>query len=511
MASSCPHPLGVLPLGNSFAETAAPDIRSASLGPYFSALSDALLVSVLCFCDADALRSLALSSKALYAFARDDELWRALTLANFGVDFRFCASWRRTYVARAAAFAVPELGGDISTAESYLPHRNSKKWGQVVQITGLYSDVLFHKWRCQSAEVREAWLRFDNAPRIDAARVTCEQFRTEYEAPGVPVVITGLATEWPAFRKWDKGYLGRKFGDVSFTAGGYPFPMQKYMEFANAVEGRCDQPLYLFDKDFARKAPELAADYEVPSYFDDDLFQYLGGDSKRPAYRWLIVGPRNSGSSFHKDPNGTSAWNACIRGSKKWIFFPPDHPPPGVHPSSNEGDVTAPMSVLEWYMNYYDSAREAGSKVGAVECTVKAGEIVFVPSGWWHAVINLGWSAAVTQNYVSSVNFAQVAQWLTERPDQVSGCCNAAQAHEVARTFVSRVLEARPELRCMLSKRRKGSGGQISMPGSRVRPALVESDRRRLPSAGLWAALTVVSEQDKGAAIEKSSFSFGVG
>ena len=62
-------------------------------------------------------------------------------------------------------------------------------------------------------------------------------------------------------------------------------------------------------QDFALAAPQLLADYEVPPYFADDLFAALGED-ERPDYRWLIVGPRRSGSSFHVDPNATSAWNA---------------------------------------------------------------------------------------------------------------------------------------------------------------------------------------------------------
>jgi hypothetical protein len=38
--------------------------------------------------------------------------------------------------------------------------------------------------------------------------------------------------------------------------------------------------------------------WQVPEYFSEDLFQYMGND--RPDWRWLISGPAKSGSSFHK-------------------------------------------------------------------------------------------------------------------------------------------------------------------------------------------------------------------
>src|SRR5690242_18464752 len=100
-----------------------------------------------------------------------------------------------------------------------------------------------------------------------------------------------------------------------------------FLEYSK--EALDEDPLYLFEKNCG---PRLDGKYSVPPYFarERDLFGLLDED-KRPDYRWLIAGGACSGSAFHIDPNGTSAWNAVLSGSKKWLLAPKAIKIPGVH------------------------------------------------------------------------------------------------------------------------------------------------------------------------------------
>lgn len=371
-SSTRSHSHGVQPLGNLFFSPGSVNSRNTGLGS-LQLLTDELLLDILGFLGASNLGVLATVSKSLYVFTNHEPLWRNLVLDNLNGHFSFTGSWKSTYV---ASF-YPSF--DIPTSS--------------LTIRDFYSDYLFQSWLCANLEMKPDWLERDNIVRKKG--ISVEDFVLNFEEPNKPVLLEGCLDTWPALKKWDRDYLVEVCGSVQFSAGPVEMRLEDYFRYSDLVKE--ERPLYLFDPKFAEKVPILGSDYEVPVYFREDMFGVLGDE--RPDYRWVIIGPAGSGSSFHIDPNSTSAWNAVIKGSKKWVLFPPDVVPPGVHPSSDGAEVACPVSIIEWFMNFYNATKSW--KKRPVECVCKAGEVIFVPNGWWHLVINLEESFAITQNYVS--------------------------------------------------------------------------------------------------------------
>lgn len=374
--SSAPsHTHGVQPLGNLYLNTSSTNSRDTGLGNLHT-LSDELVLDILGFLDSTSLGVLASVSKSFYVFTNHEPLWRNLVLENLLGGFQYKGSWKSTYVSACYPsfdnFAVA-LGG--------------------FKVRDFYSDYLFQSWLCANLEMKPEWLERDNVVRKRG--ISVEEFVLNFEEPNKPVLLEGCIDNWGALRNWDRDYLVRLCGDVKFSVGSLEMKLGEYFGYSGQV--REERPLYLFDPKFAEKVSKLGDDYDVPVYFREDLFGVLGNE--RPDYRWVIIGPSGSGSSFHVDPNSASAWNAVIKGSKKWILFPPDVIPPGVHPSPDGADAASPVSIIEWFMNFYGATKNWQKK--PIECVCKAGEVIFVPCGWWHLVINLEESIAITQNYVS--------------------------------------------------------------------------------------------------------------
>ncbi|KAF7549869.1 hypothetical protein G7046_g8202 [Stylonectria norvegica] len=393
-----PHPLGIKPLGNQYLHH-GPNARR-SIGVW-NVLPDEVLMVVFEQFDAPELLKLGHTCKFLYAFCHSDEIWKPLFLESPPKDSKSISwqgSWRSTV-----------LG---------LPNDEGSK----IDCSNVFSDVLHRPYACSHVVLS----RFtSNIPKANQIRrfdnLTYEQYAEKWTEQ--PFVLTKCVQNWPVCSRWTIDSLLREYTNVEFRAEAVDWPFSTYCDYLN--NNKDESPLYLFDRKFVEKmgiavGQEPGAAYWKPECFGPDLFEVLG--SERPAHRWLIIGPERSGSTFHKDPNATSAWNAVIQGAKYWIMFPPTAEVPGVYVSKDSSEVTSPLSIAEWLLTFHEEARHLPE---CIEGICGTGEILHVPSGWWHLVVNLESGIALTQNFVPqspSLNLlSEVLSFLRDKADQVSG------------------------------------------------------------------------------------------
>jgi len=126
-----------------------------------------------------------------------------------------------------------------------------------------------------------------------------------------PFILTDPVKEWPVYQEWSLQSFLKKYGDVEFKAEAVDWPLRSYLDYMNNTSD--ESPLYLFDRSFVEKmklSVSKDGDYWIPDCFGEDLFAAL--KHRRPDSRWLIVGPERSGSTFHKDPNATRYFRACL-------------------------------------------------------------------------------------------------------------------------------------------------------------------------------------------------------
>lgn len=61
------------------------------------------------------------------------------------------------------------------------------------------------------------WCKVEHIDRRQ--NLSYEEFYENYAKKNIPVVITDVVTEWPAFQKWSREYLLEKFGKIKFKTG----------------------------------------------------------------------------------------------------------------------------------------------------------------------------------------------------------------------------------------------------------------------------------------------------
>ena len=157
-----------------------------------------------------------------------------------------------------------------------------------------------------------------------------------------------------------------------------------------------DAPLYyLKDWHLALESDEEPF-YEWPELFRSDWLNEFTLGTGRSDYRFVYYGPAGSRTGFHQDVLKSHSWSANLAGQKLWHFWRP-----GNHPAEYEG---------KGYIT--DEAILAKADLVVVQ---KTGQTVFVPSGWWHQVMNQRETLSINHNWITRHNVHHSWDYLNEQ------------------------------------------------------------------------------------------------
>lgn len=229
-----------------------------------------------------------------------------------------------------------------------------------------------------------------------------EEFLQRYGIPGKPVVLLDLMDNWKAKTCWTPEFFKSKYGAIHVMLvraktqnKEITMRLGEYIDYIESTKE--ENPYYLRSWRFPYDCPELLEDYNIPEYFKSwhQQFPY----KIRPQLGELYIGSVNTGTYLHVDTMMTSAWNAVISGRKRWFFYPPED-----QHYLYDGKVDAFNPDLTKYPLF--------AKAKSLTCIQNPGEIIFIPSGWWHQVVNERNGIALSENFVNETNYKMVRNFL---------------------------------------------------------------------------------------------------
>ena len=243
--------------------------------------------------------------------------------------------------------------------------------------------------------------------RIHVSQLSSQQFFQCYKKPGIPVVITGIL---PKQSDWNLEYLSEQLGSQEFVlryygrdryqqaksqwqniGSGVTAKTKTFDDYAELLRSgeAYEQDIYLAKCPLHHTALMQTEEIAAIRTKLDDL-----GFTKPASTLNLWVGPGGHTEALHYDPmDGTLIQ---LHGSKRLVLFPRSQTA-NLYPYPFYLHLWHGLKLRSWFSQVYPDRPdfEAFPKLQIAlnhryEVVLNAGEILYIPAGWWHEVTSLG-------------------------------------------------------------------------------------------------------------------------
>ncbi|ACM29251.1 cupin-like domain-containing protein [Rhizobium rhizogenes] len=242
---------------------------------------------------------------------------------------------------------------------------------------------------------------FNEISRIEG--LPPDEFLLKFYAANRPVILTDIASKWPAVEKWSLEFLSETYGEEpivyqngrsaddhrdSFVDHTVKGTLGDYIKLIQNVPAGVNPPYLIAHDRLLDRASFKPLLNDV--VFDD---RYLSAhDSHGRVFFWL--GPALSSTPMHRDLG--NVYMAQIAGRKLIRMVPSKE----IQFIYNEIGYHSEADFDNLALDKFPLLRNAH----IMEFTLHPGEFLFIPVGWWHFVKSLDTTITVTGNNFRFLN-----------------------------------------------------------------------------------------------------------
>ena len=223
--------------------------------------------------------------------------------------------------------------------------------------------------------------------------LTPDEFNTQYYNIK-PVIIKGGAKHTVCYNRWSFNYLKEKVGSrivkVAYTeSGNYNYvikevkwlhsPFNEMVELFGS-EDKSNNSYYLAQTSIKQYFPELLGELDHPKFISgEDVLDTIN----------IWMGGAGCDSGLHYDNSHNFFYQ--IQGRKEIALFAPED---SDNLYSSKLEKKTHMSEVDFH--HVDTARfPLFNKATPFYCLAEPGDVVYMPTGWWHNVLSLDQSISV--------------------------------------------------------------------------------------------------------------------